>query len=138
MIRPTLLSITFQLVDLFINYRPVSFNTIFRSPNIIKVVFCNKLTLLFSAGRVRVVVSAWGLEGTPPPQGAVTAPPPVTISLASHSRLITDTQLTHTDTERRLTDLAARNHATVLLPAARSSTRDSRATTGVQLTKALS
>lgn len=103
-----------------------------------KVVFFNKLTLLFSAGRVRVVVSAWGLEGTPPPQGAVTAPPPVTISLASHSRLITDTQLTLTDTKRRLTDRAARNHATVLPPAARSSTRDSRAATGVQLTEALS
>lgn len=75
------------------------------------------------------MVSAWGLEGTPPPQGAVTAPPPVTISLASHSRLITDTQLTLTDTKRRLTDRAARNHATVLPPAARSSTRGSRGAT---------
>lgn len=83
------------------------------------------------------MVSAWGLEGTPPPQGAVTAPPPVTISLASHSRLITDTQLTRTDTEQRLAILAARNHATVLPPAERSSTRDSRVAAGVQLTEGI-
>lgn len=90
-----------------------------------------KLTLLFSDGRGRVVVSAWGLDGTPPPQGAVTAPPPVTISLASltadHRHTLrasnTDAGQQLTDVWRLWSDRAARSYATVLLAAARASTR---------------